>query len=221
MSGAIVTGGRSQAIFRGDLLRRFGGREWHVPTVAAFDAFRGKDVLEVGCGIATDGLEFAKKWRPLHGSRSDTALHRDCRGAVSSLRPVGPFQSRKCRGTHPVSRRRRSIMCYSFGVIHHSAVAGKDREGNSSGSQTWWNLHGHALQPNVDQLLRRDHVPAKAVQIVLLPSWMPRMIGDVTGFDRWKLEGAPGAAEIEGKSVARGMGQHEHGRSLLPAGPRV
>src|SRR5688500_9580387 len=39
---------------------RYGRREWHVPTVARFDAFRGKDVLEIGCGIATDGLEFAR-----------------------------------------------------------------------------------------------------------------------------------------------------------------
>src|SRR5919112_147119 len=40
--------------------KRFLGREWHVPTVAQFGAFRGKDVLEVGCGIATDGVEFAR-----------------------------------------------------------------------------------------------------------------------------------------------------------------
>src|ERR1700724_2454500 len=40
--------------------KRFNRREWHVPTVAAFQAYRGKNVLEVGCSIATDGLEFAK-----------------------------------------------------------------------------------------------------------------------------------------------------------------
>src|SRR5689334_16614117 len=40
--------------------KRYGGRESHVPTVAQFQTFRGKDVLEIGCGIATDGLEFAR-----------------------------------------------------------------------------------------------------------------------------------------------------------------
>src|SRR5438477_12871429 len=40
--------------------KRFQGREWHVPTVAKFDSFRGKDVLEIGCGVGTDGIEFAR-----------------------------------------------------------------------------------------------------------------------------------------------------------------
>src|SRR5579863_1831065 len=40
--------------------RRYNGRDWHVPTVANFASYRAKNVLEIGCGIATDGLEFAK-----------------------------------------------------------------------------------------------------------------------------------------------------------------
>ena len=40
--------------------KRFQGREWHVPIVARFDSFRGKDVVEIGCGVGTDGIEFAR-----------------------------------------------------------------------------------------------------------------------------------------------------------------
>src|SRR6266436_1072707 len=40
--------------------KRFQGREWHIPALAKFDSYRGKDVLEIGCGIASDGLEFAR-----------------------------------------------------------------------------------------------------------------------------------------------------------------
>ena len=40
--------------------RRFYGREWHVPIIAKFEDFRDKHVLEIGCGIGTDGFEFAK-----------------------------------------------------------------------------------------------------------------------------------------------------------------
>src|SRR5436853_7589860 len=39
--------------------KRFQGREWHVPTVAKFDSFRGKDVLELGCRVPTDRIESA------------------------------------------------------------------------------------------------------------------------------------------------------------------
>src|SRR6266496_5404992 len=40
--------------------KRFQGREWHVPIIARFDSFRGKDVVEIGCGVGTDGIEFAR-----------------------------------------------------------------------------------------------------------------------------------------------------------------
>ena len=40
--------------------KRYQGRDWHVPIVARFTAFRGKDVLEIGCGIGADGIEFAR-----------------------------------------------------------------------------------------------------------------------------------------------------------------
>jgi SAM-dependent methyltransferase len=35
-------------------------REPHVPEIARFEEWRGRDVLDVGCGIATDGVRFAR-----------------------------------------------------------------------------------------------------------------------------------------------------------------
>ena len=40
--------------------KRYHGREWHIPIVAKFAEFKNKDVLEIGCGVGTDGFEFAK-----------------------------------------------------------------------------------------------------------------------------------------------------------------
>src|SRR5258708_37330977 len=34
--------------------------EPHIELIAQFDAFRGRDVLEIGCGIGADGANFAK-----------------------------------------------------------------------------------------------------------------------------------------------------------------
>jgi 2-polyprenyl-3-methyl-5-hydroxy-6-metoxy-1,4-benzoquinol methylase len=34
--------------------------EWHIPQAADFAAANGKSVLEIGCGVGTDGLQFAK-----------------------------------------------------------------------------------------------------------------------------------------------------------------
>lgn len=36
------------------------GKEWHIPLAADFSSTRGLKVLEIGCGLGTDGAQFAK-----------------------------------------------------------------------------------------------------------------------------------------------------------------
>jgi 2-polyprenyl-3-methyl-5-hydroxy-6-metoxy-1,4-benzoquinol methylase len=96
--------------------------EPHIPAFAEFERWRGKKVLEIGCGIGTDTINFAR-----HSARVTTVdlseqsmeLARQ-RAAVFGLSEDIRF----CHGNAeelatfvPVER---YDLIYSFGVIHHT-----------------------------------------------------------------------------------------------------
>lgn len=94
--------------------------EPHIPSFAQFERWRGKKVLEIGCGIGTDAVNFARAGADYTGVElSEKSLEiakkrfevYDLRGRfflgnaeeLSSFVPVEPYD-----------------LIYSFGVLHHT-----------------------------------------------------------------------------------------------------
>ena len=96
--------------------------EPHIPRFAQFECWRGKKVLEIGCGIGTDttnfarhgasvtavdlslqSLELAKKRIATYGFEDQVRLYAGSAEELSSFVPVEPYD-----------------LIYSFGVIHHT-----------------------------------------------------------------------------------------------------
>ncbi len=96
--------------------------EGHIPGFAEFERWRGKKVLEIGCGIGTDtvsfarhgaqvtsvdlsetSLELARQRTSVYGLQGQVRFYRGNAEELSSFVPVEPYD-----------------LIYSFGVIHHT-----------------------------------------------------------------------------------------------------
>src|SRR2546423_4443851 len=93
-------------------------KEWHIPAAADFPGTRGLRVLEIGCGIGTDGLQFARAGAVYTGVDLTEA-------AVDLARKN--FASAGLRGEFRVADAERLDFAdesfdivYSHGVLHHT-----------------------------------------------------------------------------------------------------
>ena len=104
--------------------RRYGRREWHIPIVAKFGSFRGKDVLEIGCGIATDGLEFARNGANYIGTDLTPHGIELARERFQLFGVPGRFAVANAEERIPLPDASVDHV-YSFGVIHHAPAPEK------------------------------------------------------------------------------------------------
>jgi ubiquinone/menaquinone biosynthesis C-methylase UbiE len=168
--------------------KRFQGREWHVPIIARFDSYAGKDVLEIGCGVGTDGIEFAKNGANYVGvdlTANSVGLTRE-RFEVFGI--PGRFQVANAEERLPLPDATIDHV-YSFGVIHHSPAPEKivneiHRVLRRGGTFTVMLYNRNSINYYVEIMFLR-----RLFRWCLLPKFAPRLIGAITGFDRWKLEG--------------------------------
>ena len=96
--------------------------EPHIPGFAHFDRWRGKRVLEVGCGIGTDSINFARAGAELtavdlSGESLRIAAERaDVMGVAERIR----FVEANAEELSSTLAGERFDLVYSFGVIHHT-----------------------------------------------------------------------------------------------------
>lgn len=168
--------------------KRFHGREWHVPTVARFDAFRGKSVVEIGCGVGTDGIEFARNGANYTGIDLTPNSVELTRERFQVFGVPGRFEVANAEEGLPFPDASVDHV-YSFGVIHHSPAPEKIvreiyRILKSGGTFTVMLYNRNSINYYVEIMFLR-----RLFRWCLLPAFMPGLVATVTGFDRWKLEG--------------------------------
>src|ERR1039457_3134004 len=168
--------------------KRYEGREWHVPTVAKFDGYRGKEMLEIGCSIATDGLEFAKRGANYTGVDLTPHSIELARQRFELFGVSGKFVVVNAEEKLPFPDNTFDHV-YSFGVIHHSPapasiVAEAYRVRKPGGTITIMLYNRTSINYYIEIMFLR-----KMFRLLLLPKFMPRLISAATGFARWKLEG--------------------------------
>jgi SAM-dependent methyltransferase len=168
--------------------KRYQGREWHVPVVAQFTAFRGKDVLEIGCSIATDGLEFARNGARYVGVDLTPRSIALAKERFNLFGVPGRFEVANAEECLPFPDNSYDHV-YSFGVIHHSPAPERIvreiyRVLRPGGTLTAMLYNRSSINYYIEIMFLR-----KLFRWCLLPAFMPGFLAAVTGFDRWKLEG--------------------------------
>ena len=178
--------------------KRYGRREWHVPTVARFHGFKGREVLEIGCSIATDGLEFARngaKYTGIDLTPNSIELARERFGLFGI---PGRFEVANAEERIPFPDESFDHI-YSFGVIHHSPqperiVAEIHRVLRKGGTFTVMLYNRNSINYYIEIMFLR-----KIFRWCLLPAFMPGLLAWIAGFDKWKLEGHRDALVKRGK----------------------
>jgi len=101
--------------------------EPHIPVFADFGRWKGKRVLEIGCGIGTDTINFARAGAQVTAvDLSETSLQIAAqRAEVFGLEDFVTFVNANAETLDGVPLEPGYDLIYSFGVIHHTPHPGR------------------------------------------------------------------------------------------------
>lgn len=93
-------------------------KEWHIPAAAGFASTKGLRVLEIGCGLGTDGAQFAQAGADYTGIDLTDAAIQLARKRFELFNLPGKFQT---DDAEKLSFPNDSFdLVYSHGVLHHT-----------------------------------------------------------------------------------------------------
>ena len=99
--------------------------EPRIPAFADFASWKGKKVLEVGCGLGTEGINFARAGAKYTATDLSSESLNLARQRFSVYNQEGDFYLGNSEELTSFLPRQKFDLIYSFGVIHHSPNPGK------------------------------------------------------------------------------------------------
>ena len=159
--------------------------EPHIPEVARFGDYRGRDVLEIGCGIGSDGLQFARNGARYTGVDLTSAGVATTRERLAVYGVAGTVEQADAEALRFADGSFDHV--YSFGVIHHSPHTEKIvdemyRVLRPGGTVCVMIYNRTSINYYVEIMFLR-----KLFRLTLYLPFMPRLLS-LLGFSREKLE---------------------------------
>lgn len=94
--------------------------ETHIPKFAEFSKWKGKRVLEIGCGIGTDAVGFARAGASYTGVELSSESLKIAKNRFDVFGLAGQFYEGNAEKLKSILPRATYDLIYSFGVIHHT-----------------------------------------------------------------------------------------------------
>ncbi len=98
--------------------------EPHIPKFAEFEKYSGKNVLEIGCGIGTDAVNFARAGANYTGLELSNKSLQITKNRFTKFGLTGNFILGDSERLEDVFKTSNFDLIYSFGVLHHTPDIG-------------------------------------------------------------------------------------------------
>jgi len=184
--GAALSEQKEPKEYFGEIESKRYGAEWHIPIIAKFEDHKNRDVLEIGCGIATDGIRFARNGARYVGIDLAPGAIKIAKERFKLYGVNGEFNI--CNAERLPFPDGSFDHVYSFGVIHHypdteAIIKEIHRVLRPGGTVCAMVYNRNSINYYIEIMFLR-----RIFRCLLCPEWAPKVIAKITGLDERKLK---------------------------------